>query len=327
MAADCSDTVWTIVDQNAMEQVAMPKFSAIPCVRSWQAPRTCCDSLPGLRKLIGMTHAAPSIGDKQNSAPRAVGALRVSVRDGNKLDALRQSGASKAFFPRHSGSDLLAVTLNTAGGVTGGDRFAITAQAAAHSALTLTTQTAERIYKAQPGQTARMTTDLTIADNGRIDWLPQETILFNRSRLRRRLAVNMAADATFLGVETLVFGRALMGERLDEAFLKDDVRIQRDGAMIFADAIALEGAVADRLAAEWLAGPAGCVSSVTFAGPAADLHLAQLRKLMPPTGGVSLIRPGILFARLLARDSFDMRRLLIPVLTALRGTLPPTWNL
>ena len=274
-----------------------------------------------------MTHAALSIEDPQYSAPRAVGALRISVRDGNKLDALRQSGASKALFPRHSATDLLAVTLNTAGGVTGGDRFAITGQAASDSKLTLTTQTAERIYKAQPGQTARMTTDLSIADNGRIDWLPQETILFNQSRLRRLLTIDMAADATFLGVETLVFGRALMGEQLDRAFLKDDVRILRDGELMFADAIALDGDVADQLATDWLAGPARCVSSVTFLGPTAEIHLARLRNLMPPTGGVSLIRPGVLFARLLARDSFDMRRLLVPILTALRGPLPPTWTL
>lgn len=274
-----------------------------------------------------MTQAAQTLADPHNAAPRAVGALRIGVRDGNRLDALRQSGASKAFFPRHTGVDLLAVTLNTAGGVTGGDRFAINAQAAAGSALTLTTQTAERIYKAQPGQTARMTADLNIAADGRIDWLPQETILFDRSRLRRRLNVNMAPDATFLGVETLVFGRELMGERLEQATLKDDVRIMRNGDLVLADAVALDGAVADQLAANWLAGSARCVASVTFVTPAAETHLARLRDLMPATGGVSLVRPGVLFARLLARDSFDMRRVLVPILTALRGPLPPTWTL
>ncbi len=278
-----------------------------------------------------MTHAAPVPDalpdDPHRFTPRAQGVLRISVRDGNRLDNLRQAGASKALFPRHAGDDLLAVTLNTAGGVTGGDRFGITAQAATDSHLTLTTQTAERIYKAQPGQTARMTTDITIAQGGRIDWLPQETILFDRCRLRRRLGVEMAGNASFLGVETLVLGRALMGERVKSAFLKDDIRITREGDLIFADAIALDGAVSGRMAAEWCGGPANCVASVTFVAPDAESFLARLRHLMPATGGVSVIRDGVLFARLLAADSFDMRRVLIPILTALRGPLPPTWTI
>lgn len=274
-----------------------------------------------------MTQAMTVNHDPHRLTPRAQGVLRVGVHDGNRLANLRQQGASKALFPRHAGPDLLAVTLNTAGGVTGGDRFAITGEAAAGSHLTLTTQTAERIYKAQPGQTARMTTDLTIAPGGRIDWLPQETILFNRARLRRRLSVHMAHDARFLAVETLVLGRALMGERVETAFLKDDVRITRAGELIFADAIALEGAVSDHMAAAWCGGPAGCIASVTCVSPDAENHLAFLRDLILPTGGVSLIRDGVLFARLLMPDSFDMRRVLIPILIALRGPLPPTWTL
>ena len=274
-----------------------------------------------------MTHAVALTDDPHRLTPRAQGMLRIAVRDGNRLAELRQQGASKAFFPRHAGRDLLAVTLNTAGGVTGGDRFAIIGAAAPGSHLTLTTQTAERIYKAQPGQTARMMADLTIGPRGRLDWLPQETIVFDRARLRRRLAVDMAPDAVFLGVETLVLGRALMGERVDTALLRDDVRVTRGGELVLADAIALEGAVADDISAAWCAGPAGCIASVTYLAPDAERHLAQLRGLMPATGGVSLIRDGVLFARLLMPDSFDMRRVLIPILTALRGPLPPTWTM
>ena len=274
-----------------------------------------------------MTQALTLNDDPHRLTPRAQGVLRVGVRHGNRLTQLRQQGASKALFPHHAGRDLLAVTLNTAGGVTGGDQFALDAEAEPDSQLTLTTQTAERIYKAQPGQTARMSANLKIGTGGRIDWLPQETILFNRARLRRRLTVDMATDAAFLGVETLVLGRALMGERVESAVLKDDVRILRGGTLVFADAVALDGAVSDRMAAAWCGGPAGCIASVTCVEPEAESHLAMLRALMPGTGGVSLIRDGVLFARLLARDSFEMRRVLIPILTGLRGPLPPTWTL
>jgi len=274
-----------------------------------------------------MTHAAPLPDDPYRLTPRAQGVLRIGVKAGNRLDTLRQSGASKALFPRHAGRDLLAVTLNTAGGVTGGDRFSIEASVAQDAALTLTTQTAERIYKAQPGQTARLTTDLTLAPGARLDWLPQETILFDRCRLRRRLNIDMADSATFLGVETLVLGRALMGERIETGFVKDDVRITRAGDLVFADAIELNGAISDQMSTSWCGGTANCLASVTYAAPDAERHLKTLRDLMPETGGVSLIRDGVLFARVLAADSHDLRRALNPVLTALRGPLPPTWTL
>ena len=274
-----------------------------------------------------MTQALTVTDDPHRLTPRAQGVLRIGARGGNRLADLRQQGASKVFFPRHAGRDLLAVTLNTAGGVTGGDRFAVTGEAAAGSHLTLTTQTAERIYKAQPGQTARMTADLAIGPGARIDWLPQETILFDRARLRRRLSVDMADDAVFTGVETLVLGRALMGERVETADLADDVRITRGGALVLADAIALDGAVADRMARAWCGGPARCIASLTHVAPDAERHLAPLRALMPATGGVSLIRDGVLFARIAMPDSYDMRRVLVPILTALRGPLPPTWTM
>lgn len=274
-----------------------------------------------------MTLAAPLHDDPHHLTPRAQGVLRIGVKAGNRLDTLRQSGASKALFPRHAGGDLLAVTLNTAGGVTGGDRFSIAAQVAQGGHLTLTTQTAERIYKAQPGQTARMTTEAALAPGARLDWLPQETILFDRCRLRRRLTVDMAEDAIFLGVETLVLGRALMGERIEAGFAKDDVRITRGSDLVFADAIALDGAISDQMAAAWCGGPANCLASVTYVAPDAEARLNTLRALMPANAGVSLIRDGVLFARVLAADSHDLRRALIPVLTALRGPLPPTWTL
>jgi urease accessory protein len=172
-----------------------------------------------------------------------------------------------------------------------------------------------------------MTTEAALAPGARLDWLPQETILFDRCRLRRRLTVDMAEDAIFLGVETLVLGRALMGERIEAGFVKDDVRITRGSDLVFADAIALDGAISDQMAAAWCGGPANCLASVTYVAPDAEARLNTLRALIPANAGVSLIRDGVLFARVLAADSHDLRRALIPVLTALRGPLPPTWTL
>jgi urease accessory protein len=266
------------------------------------------------------------------SQPRALGAASVGVgtRQGRTaLQTLRQSGSLKLLFPRVTDtSEVLAVSVNTAGGITGGDRFDLTAEARQGSQLTLTTQAAERIYRASGAQVGRVRTQLSIGDGARLDWLPQETILFDRSALRRRLDIEMAADATVLMVEPLVFGRAAMGETLRQVTLNDHVRLRRGGDLVFADAIRLRGDAGAQLANPFRAAGAGASASVLFAAPNAAAFLPRLRALLPDGAGASLIRPGILFARLLAADSLLLRRSLIPVIQVLRGApIPKTWTL
>ena len=163
--------------------------------------------------------------------PRAVGRARVSVhhKDGAvRLKDLHQAGAMKLLFPQGRPHPE-AVMVNTAGGITGGDRFSVAAAALDNSRLTVTTQAAERAYRAQPDETGRMETRLEVAAGARLNWLPQETILFNGSRFARRLRVDLAADARFLMVEPVVFGRLAMGEALTSARFSDRVEIRRDG--------------------------------------------------------------------------------------------------
>ncbi|APE45407.1 urease accessory protein [Sulfitobacter alexandrii] len=245
-----------------------------------------------------------------------------------RLSRLRQSGAMKLILPRVFRPDVEAVIVNTAGGVTGGDQLALAATARPGACLTLSTQAAERIYRAQPGETGRVATTLTVGQGARINWLPQETILFDHAALDRRLKVDLARDATFLMVETLVFGRAAMGEVLGNAHLRDRIAIDRDGAPLFRDGIALDGDVQAHLARPAIAGGAGAVATVVLAGVAADGFLAPLRALLPRDAGASLLPGGVLVARLLAADSFELRRALIPALLLLNdGRLPLNWRL
>jgi len=232
-------------------------------------------------------------------------------------------------FPRvPEPSDLMGVCINTAGGITGGDRFAIQAKAGAGSRMTLTTQAAERIYRARGDEIGTLSTRLSAAARARLDWLPQETILYDRSALRRSLHIDIAGDAAFLAVEPLVFGRITMGERLRRIAFADNIRLFRAGELVFADAIRLIGDADTQLASPFAADCAGASASVLYAAPDADLFLPRIRKLLPTTGGASLIRPGILFARLLAPDSFLLRQSLIPAIEVLRGApLPKTWRL
>jgi urease accessory protein len=249
------------------------------------------------------------------------------ARDGDSVLAdFRTSGCLKTLFPHGARDRLTGVFLNTAGGITGGDRLQFKAQAGAGSRLCLTTQAAERIYRAQPGEIGHVENTLTVAPGARLDWLPQETILFDHGALDRTLNVSMARDARLLAVESLVLGRSAMGETLNATHLRDRIRIRRGDDLIFADTLRLDTDTLPDLPRTAMLNGAGAMASVIFAAPEAEAHLDHLRAIMPDTGGVSLIRPGLLFARILAQDSFVLRQSLIPVLTHLNGTnLPRTW--
>ena len=265
--------------------------------------------------------------------PRAIGRLDLSVRQigpGGRsgLDGLRPSGCLKALFPRMAdpARGVEAVMINTSGGITGGDRLTVRAEAGAGARLRLTTQAAERAYAAQPGSHGRVTTRLHAAKRARLDWLPQEMILYNRSALRRSLRIEMAGDASVLLVEPVVFGRAAMGERVSDLSLRDRIEIWRDGALVYLDAVALDGDAEAQLARRAVAAGAGAMACVVLAAPGAGAHLDAVRALLPQGGGVSLIRDGLLAARLLARDAHALRATLIPVLSRLSDApLPRSW--
>lgn len=264
--------------------------------------------------------------------PRAIGAAAVSVRADTagrtRLVNLRQSGSLKLVFPQTHRPDAEAILVNTAGGITGGDQYKTTAHVGAGACLSITTQAAERAYRAQAGETGRLTTTLTVAAGGRLNWLPQEMILFNQSALHRRLTIDLAPDAQLLMVEPLVFGRAAMGESLNDITFQDRIRITRDGQPIYYDGVDLHGDASAHLARPAVAKGAGAMASLVCVAPDAVAYLPKIRALLPATAGASLIADDVLVLRLLATDSFELRRSLVPVLNLLtQNTLPTSWRL
>ncbi|MCB1335726.1 MAG: urease accessory protein UreD [Roseivivax sp.] len=264
--------------------------------------------------------------------PRARGTLRLSSRlrdDGaSVLDGLHMAGSVKALFPRGTGAAMQTVLLNTAGGITGGDAFDIEVSAGPGSHLVVTTQAAERIYRAAPGVPGRITTRLSVAEGATLGWLPQETILFDAAALDRRLLVDAAPGARVLACEALVFGRAAMGERVRSLHLRDRIDLRLDGALAFADRLRLDGDAAARLERDAVAGGAHAMASLVLSAPGAARQLDAMREALGATGGASALSGDLVFARLLAEDSFALRARLIPMLTDLTQTaIPKTWTL
>ncbi|MEM8921136.1 MAG: urease accessory protein UreD, partial [Pseudomonadota bacterium] len=125
-----------------------------------------------------------------------VGRLSAGVLDGKtRVKRVYQEGAFKLRFPRRAfDADLDAVIINTAGGLTGGDRFEFHANIQSGADVTLTTQACERVYRSI-GPNATYDIDLSVAADARLFWAPQETILFDRARFRRSLNVDLAPGA------------------------------------------------------------------------------------------------------------------------------------
>ncbi|SFR46302.1 urease accessory protein [Yoonia tamlensis] len=277
-----------------------------------------------------ITYAAQiATADAVPTGPRAQGVLALSAkrRGAQSVIAdLRQEGSLKALFPRVRGDALDAVFLNTAGGLTGGDnmRIDVTAQAGAH--VTLSSQAAERGYRAHPGQVAQAQVNLTVGAGGRIDWIPQETILFESAAIDRQMHVRLADDATALIVEPVIFGRPAMGEDVRNLHFTDQWRVWRDDRLVFADAVRLIGDAKRQLERPAIAGGAGAMATVLLAGPAAQACVGKLH--LPETCGASLIADDLLLVRFLAADGFALRRMLIPVVEALStAPIPRVWRL
>jgi urease accessory protein len=269
------------------------------------------------------TLASPMRLERTAGAGRLTALARSSSR--TLLDTLYQSGAARILLPNTHDRSLQAVLMNTAGGLTGGDRldWSVTAGADAH--VVATTPAAERIYRSLGGP-ADVTVRLEAAAGARLDWLPQETILFDHAQLDRRIDVDLAPGAHFLAVEAVVLGRAAMGETADNAQLRDRWRIRRDGRLVHAEETRLVPGPGPRISASLLAG-ARAFATILYIAPDADRRSSAVRAAIEGgTTGASLVGDKLTI-RALAESSLALRRKIVPILALLTesGALPRLW--
>ncbi len=275
-----------------------------------------------------MTSAAISPSEAPR-LQRARGEGRIAVRaesGATRLSDLYQSGAAKVRLPRRSLAGAEAILINSAGGLTDGDRLAFHVAAEAGAALTVTTQSCERIYRSLGGR-AEVDIRLTVGPGARLDWLPQETILFDRSSLERRLKADIAEDGTLLAVEAVIFGRTAMGESVGQGAFHDRWRIRRGGRIFFADDVAFRGDLAEQLRHNAILAGATATATLFYAGEDAERHVDAVRAALGERGGASAW-DGRLLARVVAVGSLELRRALVPAIAALRdgAPLPRPWQ-
>ena len=260
------------------------------------------------------------------AANRAAGRILLAVALQGATTRRRhvyEDGPLRIRFPNSGGPALEAVIVNTAGGIAGGDRHDLDVSVEEGAALAVTTAAAEKVYRAL-GPPAEIAVRLSLEVRARLAWLPQETILFDRARLSRRIEVELAAGAALLMVEAVVFGRSAMGETVEQGAFTDRWRVRRDGRLIFAETVRLDGPIARMLAEPAVAGGGIAIATVlAVPGDEAMVDRARARSFCGEAG-ISAWN-GLAAARLCAKDCASLRRDLTAVVAAFGGTPPRLW--
>ena len=213
---------------------------------------------------------------EKTTLQRARGAIDLVIVSG-KLKRFYQSGSAKIFIPKTYAKTTEAVLVNTAGGLTGGDIFGAKLRADGDTHLTVSTQTAERVYCALGPQAAKITIDMDLGGKASLHWLPQETILFDGAGFSRHLKVEMDDAASFLASEMMVFGRTAMHETVRQGNISDQWRISRGGRLIHAEALRLDGHIDEKLLQPASADGGVCVATTLYVSRDAEAKADAVR--------------------------------------------------
>ena len=265
---------------------------------------------------------------------RSSGRCRVAfaVREGKtRLTDLYQSDPCRVLFPdSEPGEPPQAVLVTTSGGVAGGDRLRMEVVAGAGAHAVVATQAAEKIYRAAPGSDpCQIDVAITVGADAVLDWLPQETIVFQGARLVRRTVAEVAPGAALLGCEMVVLGRGASGERFASGLLLDSWSVRRAGRLAWTDTLRVEGETPEGAGF----GTANALATVIGVWDVPEPLFEKARALLDDAGearpnvraGVTLVN-GILVARLLG-EATAVRASAIAFLTAFRGQrLPRVWH-
>ncbi|RAZ91674.1 urease accessory protein UreD [Mesorhizobium hawassense] len=283
--------------------------------------------------------ASPSDAAALPVAQRVAGLGRLfcgKSRGRTRLRRLYQDGSAKIRLPAVQGDPLEAVLINTAGGLTGGDRLGWTVEVDADASASVTTQACEKVYRAAADR-AETSVGLRVGPGGRIAWLPQETIVFDNAAFARTLDVELAQDAEALVLEATLFGRLAMGERTVNGSFHDRWRIRQNGVLFHAEDFRVGPQIAATLQRPAATGGALAVATLLLISPQAESLLEPARAIIgdPTMGGSggasfwSVGRSGKLLARLCAGDGYQLRKRLVPLVELLNGRagLPKLWSL
>lgn len=260
---------------------------------------------------------------------RASGKLGLGVkhRDGvSVLESLYQEGCLKARFPKWNETAKSGYLINTTGGIAEGDRLQTEVDVAEGASAVLTTQAAERVYRARSLETpAAINTQVRVGQQAVLFWIPQETILFDGAAVHRSFEFDVESDGTLVAAETLVLGRSAMGEVVKTTNLFDRWRIRQGGKLVFADGLRLFGDVRARFVGPALLHENTAIATLLVVGADTRALRETLREqpLVERVVSGCSVRKGVLVVRAASPDpsllAAEVHSMIQKIDTALHG--------
>lgn len=233
----------------------------------------------------------------------------VHVDGADRLGRLYQRAPLRVLFPDPPKGEVpQAALVTTSGGLAGGDILDLSVHAGPAAQALVLGSAAEKIYRSTGPDTV-VQVDLTADTGAMLEYLPQETILFDGSRLRRTTRIHAAADACVLAGEILVFGRVARGEKLTRGLLREAWDVRIDNRLVWVDALHMQDDLRAVLDAPAGFGGAVATASLVLVGQDVARHRDHLRGLSTEYGGrfgCSLVG-GVLVARWLDHDPARLR--------------------
>jgi urease accessory protein len=272
----------------------------------------------------------------QVRAWRAELQLEYEMRGGRTVLARRRhEGPLVVQKPLYPEGDAVCHTIlvHPPGGIAGGDELTVLADIAANARVLLTTPAAGKWYRSA-GPWARQRVALTAGAASCVEWLPQETIVYDSARAHIETDVQLAADASFIGWDIVCLGRTASGERYERGATRLQMRVRREERTIWLERGTIAG---DGLLCSSPAGLNGCTVFGTLIATTLQVRqdLVDACRRERADGGMTAITgpPGLIVARYLGDSSEAARQYFRRVWHCLREELtgcaahsPRIWN-
>ncbi len=289
-----------------------------------------------------MLRSVPPIGMETPVLPemqRSRGHCRLSFdgsRPEQQLRLLDQTPPCRVLFPRPAKAGVHeAAIITTTGGMTGGDHITLTLAAQNDARISVSTQAAEKIYRST-GDVAGIEVSIEVDETSALEWMPQETILFDRSRFDRNSVISIAGSSRLLACEMTVFGRESHGETNPDLDFRDRWRIYRDGDLVWAENFGFQDKLADVQQSRARLHGAGAVATLVIAAPGLDEGLGDIRELLDTCKSVTAAVTSfgdMAVCRIAGRRALDVRNALMSLWLMARQSsldfgsrLPRVWS-
>ena len=258
---------------------------------------------------------------------RSNGKIDIELLD-NDFSKFFQSGCCKILNPKNYTEFKELVLINTSGGITCNDNIEINA-VINNSQLSVCTQAAEKIY-AGIGDPARVEININL-NNSTMYWLPKELILFDNSKLRRNININLSDNSNLIFCETTIFGRKAMSEKIKNISFSDQWKIYSNSSIKHFEAINIKGSTIDNFKNNYTFSNPSSLSTILIFGDIVHQLESVLRKVKKNLGNhyceMTKFNDKIII-RCLADDNYDLKKTLnIIMKNVINDKLPKSWDL